>query len=124
MTRTWSWEEMDYIGEEEPRLLPDLWIEPDETCAFCGLTEQASGTRLVVECGVCGGVAHFLCAVDCTPDPFEHDEEYNDFVCGTCMEWTPEDAAQHAASLTKPERASVAVPTRSVPDDDFDPFFD
>lgn len=122
MAQTWSWEEMDYIGEEELRLLPDLWIEPPEgTCKYCGLTEKASGKRLAVECSVCGGVAHFLCAVDCSPDPFESDEEENDFVCGKCLHWTPEDAAQHAAST---ELANVAASTSSVPDDDFDPFFD
>ncbi|HEY0754251.1 MAG TPA: hypothetical protein VGD98_09835 [Ktedonobacteraceae bacterium] len=120
MTLVWSWEEMDYIGEEEPRLLPDLWIEAGDICASCGLTEEASGKRLVVECSQCGGVAHFTCAVDCTPDPYEVDEDYNDWVCGACLEWTPEQAAAHAAQIL----ASIPVPVIAPLADPFDPFFD
>jgi hypothetical protein len=120
MTKVWSWEEMDYIGEDEPRLLPDLSIPDDTTCAYCNLTEQTSGKSLVVLCSQCGRAAHYACAVDCTPDPYDIDEEYNDFVCGTCLEWTPEDAANHAAHVAADAPTVSPVPL----DESFDPSFD
>ena|SRR5258708_34885252 len=119
MTLTWSWEEMDYIGEQEPRELPALWIEPGATCAYCGLPETGSN-RLAVICSQCGGVAHFLCAVDCAP--YDTSEEYNDFVCGVCLKWTPEDAAKHKESLTRSRALELATSSKSS--DDFDPFLD
>lgn len=118
MTKVWSWEEMDYVGEDEPRLLPDLWIEPGATCEYCDQTGEASSKPLAVQCGQCGGVAHFLCAVDCNPDPYEYDEEYNDFVCGKCLNWTPEDAAKHAAEMATPTIVTISSGDVS------DPFFD
>lgn len=116
MTRTWPWEDMDDVGEEEPRLLPDLWIEPDDIYASCGLTEQASGKRLAVQWSQCGGVAHVHCADDCHPDPDDDDEEHKSVVCGNCRAWTPEVAAHHA------EQRTPLVP-RTVPHgDDGGPF--
>lgn len=121
MTKEWSREEMDYIGDDEPRLLPDLFIEDGATCSYCGQTEEASGKRLAVQCSQCGGVAHYLCAVDCAP--YDTSEEYNDFVCGTCLNWTPGQAREHAESLTRP--ALVTATSASAPaGDDFDPFLD
>jgi hypothetical protein len=117
MTKVWSWEEQDYIGDDdEPRLLPDLYIEPGTPCEYCGQTEEASGKNLAVQCSQCGGVAHFHCAVDCAP--YDTSDEYNDWVCGKCLNWTPEDAAKHAASLAPvPLGQGAAVATI---DDDFD----
>src|SRR5258708_14799838 len=121
MTLTWSWEEMDYIGEPEPRLLPDLWIEPGAKCEYCGEPETGHN-RLAVLCGQCGGVAHFLCAVDCAP--YDTSEEYNDFVFGKCLKWTPEDAAKHKESLTTPHELAPALAASASSSDDFDPFLD
>ena len=121
MTKVWSWEEMDYIGEDdEPRLLPDLYIPDGTTCASCGLTEEASGKSLVVLCSQCGRAAHYACAVDCNPDPYECDEESSDFVCKTCLEQPPEDPFDEDALTDPTQLKSFDVPV----DDGFDPFFD
>jgi len=122
MTKIWSWEEMDYLDDGQPTLLPDLWIEPGATCAYCEKTEEASGQRLAVLCGQCGGVAHYLCAVDCAP--YDASEEYNDFVCGACLNWTPDQAREHAESLTRLAPVAVGTTSASAPGDDFDPFLD
>ncbi len=76
-------DEEDYV-EQEPRTLPDMYIEPDAKCGVCGVQNSVE-RRMTLVCSVCGNPTHHECGADTEPSGgWDRDWDENYWVCNRC----------------------------------------
>src|SRR5690348_11139429 len=117
MPLTWSWEEMDYVGEEEPAMYPiDVCAE---ACDVCGLP-NTSDNRVVYLCYACGNATHADCGSDTEPSGgYDRDPDENYWLCQVCLR----DCEPMNENTTNEGTLTHAVPLKPFGvSDDFDPF--
>lgn len=104
MTKVWSWEAEDFIGEDEPAEY--LVVVVAQACDVCGLP-HTSENPVVFACYACGNVTHVQCGSDTEPSGgYDRDPDENYWLCTVCLS---DCEAADSASLTVPNDIPVGV---------------
>jgi hypothetical protein len=75
----------DEIREQEPRTLPDMYIEPTAKCGVCQV-QNSVDRPLEWVCSNCGAATHSECGVDTEPSGgWDRDYDVNYWMCNTCL---------------------------------------
>lgn len=81
----------------EPKTAPDMWIEADEKCGVCSVTNSLE-RPMRNACSECGVATHDECGADCEPSGgWDRDEDINYWVCNTCLVKANAGVATHGS---------------------------
>ena len=83
MVKAWSWEEEDFIGEDEPIEYP--LVVTAQICDVCHLPHTEENP-VVFACDACGNATHVDCGSDTEPSGgYDRDPDENYWLCHVCL---------------------------------------